>query len=121
MSSNPLLGSTVLDWAKLAVHPTPVGARRDLLDGPTATFENFEGHVTTLNPGEAPHPAHQHPDEELVVLKEGTLEVTINGASQRAGAGSVLLIASNDRHGWKNVGTTPATYYVFRIVTAKST
>ncbi len=120
MPSTPLIVSTVLDWAKLAVHPTPVGARRDLFDGPTATFENFEGHVTTIKPGETPHPAHQHPDEELVIIQEGTLEATINGESKRAGPGSVLFIASNDRHGWKNVGAMPATYYVFRFVTEKS-
>jgi quercetin dioxygenase-like cupin family protein len=51
-------------------------------------------------------------------VKEGLIEVTINGVTQRAGPGSIFFYASNDEHGMKNVGTTAATYHVVRIVTA---
>jgi quercetin dioxygenase-like cupin family protein len=112
--------STVIDWAKLAVKPTKTGERRELFDAPTLTLNNFEGHVTTIRPGEVPHPPHRHPDEEMILIKEGTLEVTINGETQRASTGSVFFYASNDLHGMRNVGSTPATYYVFRFVTAKT-
>ena len=119
-TSKSVTKSTVIDWAKLAVKPTKTGERRELFDAHTLTLNNFEGHVTTIRPGEAPHPPHRHPDEEMILIKEGTLEVTINGATQRAGAGSVFFYASNDLHGMRNVGSTPATYYVFRFVTAKT-
>jgi quercetin dioxygenase-like cupin family protein len=109
--------SAVFHWDKMAAKPTPTGARREIVNSPTTTLANWEGHVTTLKPGEAPHAAHHHPDEELIVLKEGTLEVFINGVTQRAGAGSIFFYGSNDEHGMKNVGTTDATYYVFRTVT----
>ena len=119
MSAGPaLLGSKVFDWSKLAVKPTKVGEFRPLFDAPTATLRNFECHATTLNPGETPHPPHRHPDEEFVLLKEGSLEVTINGVTEPARAGSAIFIASNDLHGWKNAGPDRATYLVFRIVTA---
>ncbi|HVW19662.1 MAG TPA: cupin domain-containing protein [Opitutaceae bacterium] len=111
------LGSMVLDWNQLVPAPTKTGERRELFDGPTRTFANAEGHVTTLEPGQSPHPAHRHPDEELVIVKEGTIEVTINGRTQRAGPGSVFFYASEDLHGMRNVGTTRATYFVFRFVT----
>ena len=88
-----------------------------MLNSPTVTLANFEAHITTLKPGEAPHAAHRHPDEELVVVKEGTIEVSINGEKQRAGAGSIFFYGSNDEHGMKNVGTTNATYFVIRVVT----
>lgn len=78
----------------------------------------FESHVTTLDAGQVPHAPHRHPDEEIVIVKEGTIEVTINGKSQRAGEGSMFLFASNDMHGMKNVGSGRATYYVLRVVTA---
>ncbi len=109
--------STVIDWSKLEVKTTKTGERRELFDGPTATLNNFEGHVTTLKPGETPHPPHRHPDEEMIIVKEGTLEVMINGETKRAGAGSVFFYASNDLHGLKNVGDTTATYFVFRFIT----
>ena len=114
------LSSSVFDWEKLKVTPTKNGARREVVNSPTVTCVSFEGHVTTLNPGESPHPAHHHPDEELVVVKEGLMEATINGVSQRGGPGSIFFYASNDEHGMKNVGSTTATYYVFRIVTEKT-
>ena len=111
------LVSTVFDWEKLEVKPTPKGARREIVSSPTTTLAGFEGLITTLNPGEMPHAAHRHPDEELVIVKEGVMEVTINGVTSRGGPGSVFFYGSGDEHGMKNVGGTIATYHVFRIIT----
>jgi mannose-6-phosphate isomerase-like protein (cupin superfamily) len=110
------LASTVFDWQNLTPAPTPVGQFRAIVDSPTATFANFECHVTTLNPRVASHEPHHHPDEELVIVKEGTLEVLINGQAHRASAGSLIFIASNDHHGLRNPGDVPVTYHVMRIV-----
>jgi len=110
------VSSAVFSWDALAVKPTKIGERREVFDGPTRTLGNLECHVTTVNPGEAPHAAHRHPDEELLFVKEGTIEVTINGKAQPAGPGSVVFFASGDLHGIRNTGTVPATYYVLRIV-----
>lgn len=112
------LASTVFNWDQLVVKPTKVGSRRDIVNSPTVTCANFESHVTTLNPGEVPHASHRHPDEEIVVVKEGVMEVTTNGVTQRGGPGSIFFYASNDEHGMKNVGGTKASYHVIRIVTA---
>jgi quercetin dioxygenase-like cupin family protein len=70
-----------------------------------------------VNPHEAPHAAHHHPDEEIVLVKAGALDVTIKGATTRAGAGAIIFAASNDEHGWRNALDTPTTYYLIRIVT----
>jgi len=115
-----VIKSMVIDWEKLVVKPTKTGERRELFDAPTLTLNNFEGHVTTLRPGEVPHPPHRHPDEEMILIKEGTLEVTINGETKRASTGSLIFYASNDLHGMRNVGSTSATYYVFRFVSDKT-
>jgi quercetin dioxygenase-like cupin family protein len=112
------LASTVFDWEKLAPKATKTGERREVVNSPTVTCANLECHVTTLKPGEVPHAPHHHPDEELVIVKEGLIEVTINGVTQRAGPGSIFFYASNDEHGMKNVGPNAATYHVVRIVTA---
>ncbi len=111
------LRSSVFDWQKLIAKDTKTGARRAVLDAPTVTCSRLECHVTTLNGGQSPHPAHHHPDEEIVLVKDGEIDVTINGQTQRAGAGSIFFFASNDEHGMKNAGATPATYYVLRVVT----
>lgn len=114
------LGSSIFDWEKLAVKPTAKGERRDVFDRPTATLAGFECHVTTLKAGEEPHAPHHHADEEIVLVKDGQLEVMINGHTQQAGAGAIIFISSNDEHGWKNTGTVPATYYVLRLRTEQT-
>ena len=116
-SKKPVLKSSVFDWTAIEAKPTKVGARRDFFDAPTATLDNFECHVTTINPGEAPHAPHRHPEEELIIVKEGTIEAMQNGAIKRVGPGSMIFEASNDFHGLRNVGTTPATYHVIKWFT----
>lgn len=118
--AKPIMKSNVFDWKELAVTPTKTGERRQIFNGPTATLDNFSGHISTLRPGEVAHAPHRHPDEEMIVVKEGTLEVTINGETRRAGAGSVFFYAPNDLHGMRNVGETSASYFVFRFITAKT-
>jgi quercetin dioxygenase-like cupin family protein len=46
-----------------------------------------------VNASDASHGAHRHADDEIVIVKEGTMEVMINGQSSTAGAGSVLFFA----------------------------
>jgi len=111
------LPSRVFHWDKLAAKPTPKGARREIVNSPTTSCANLEGQITTLRAGEMPHAAHTHPDEELVVVKEGLMEATIDGVAKRGGPGSIFFFGSNSIHGMQNVGDTEATYYVFRIIT----
>jgi len=109
-----IMQSSVFDWSSVEAKPTKTGARRDFFDTPTATLDQLECHVTTINPGEAPHAPHQHPDEELIIVKEGTIEAMQNGTTKIASAGSIIFEASGQLHGLRNVGKTPATYYVVK-------
>jgi quercetin dioxygenase-like cupin family protein len=119
-AKKPIMKSSVFDWNQLAVIATNAGERRQVFNGPTATLDNFSGHITTLRPGEIAHAPHRHPDEEMVIVKEGTIEVTINNEVRRAGTGSIFFYAPHDLHGMKNIGETNASYFVFRFVTAKT-
>jgi XRE family transcriptional regulator, regulator of sulfur utilization len=110
-SATPLR-STAWDWTALTAKATNVGERRDVVDAPTPTLERLEMHITTLKPGEASHAPHRHPEEELIVVKEGTVLSLVGGKEYRLGPGSVILQASNELHGLRNVGDTPATYHV---------
>ena len=104
--------STVFDWTKLEEKATATGARRDVMRGPTPTLDELEMHITTLNVGQVSHPPHQHPEEELLIVKEGTVETLQNGKASRLGPGSIIFHSSNDLHNIRNVGDTPATYHV---------
>jgi quercetin dioxygenase-like cupin family protein len=104
--------STAFEWNTVAVKQTDVGSVRQFFRSPTATLDELECHVTTLNPGLQSHPPHKHVNEELVIIREGTVEVLVNGEWKKVGPGSVIFNASNQLHALKNVGTTPATYHV---------
>lgn len=108
----PVLQSSVFDWNAVPAKQTNVGSVRQFFRAPTATLDELELHVTTLNPGVASHPPHQHPNEELVIIKEGTVEALVNGEWKRVGPGSVIFNASNQLHGLRNVGSVPVTYHV---------
>jgi quercetin dioxygenase-like cupin family protein len=53
--------------------------------------------------------------EEMLLLREGTMEITIEGKKSRLGPGGVVYVASNEEHGWQNVGTTPARYFIVAL------
>jgi len=111
-SETPVMQSSVFDWNAISAKPTAVGSVRQFFRSPTATLDELECHVTTLNPGAQSHPPHKHPNEELVIVREGTVEVLMNGEWKRVGPGSVIFNASNQLHALRNVGTGPATYHV---------
>jgi quercetin dioxygenase-like cupin family protein len=107
-----LLDSTAWKWEDMAVKKTDVGELRSLVREPTRTLDELEMHITTLNPHTASHPPHTHPNEELVILREGTLQAHVNGKEVVVGPGSILFYASMQPHAVKNIGATPATYFV---------
>ncbi len=111
----PPMHSRIFQWSDMPAQPSNIGALRNFFDSPTATLENLSCHVTTLDPGKEPHPAHRHPEEELLIIKEGTLEVVQNGVTNQVGAGGMVFCASNELHGWRNSSTNPVTYYVIHI------
>ncbi len=107
-----ILGPATFDWKDMKAVATPTGNVRSLYKGPTATLPELEMHVTTLNPGATSHPPHHHINEELVIVREGTVETLSGGKWVRLGPGSVIFNASDSLHGLRNVGSTPAVYHV---------
>lgn len=114
----PVMGSAVFDWNDIPVKATDVGSVRSFFNTRTATLEGLEVHVTTLDPGKSPHPPHRHPNEEMIIIRQGTLEALVNGEWKRVGPGSVIFNASNQLHGLRNVGTDQAIYHVINWKTA---
>jgi mannose-6-phosphate isomerase-like protein (cupin superfamily) len=100
---------------KLPVQKTNDAEYREALKGKLATGESLEVHETTLPPGAAPHPPHRHVHSEMWLIREGTVELNVNGTITHLGPGSVGFVRSNDLHGIKNTGAAAATYFVVEI------
>jgi XRE family transcriptional regulator, regulator of sulfur utilization len=112
--------SAVFDWTALQAVPIPNGERRQVLDGPTATVDLLHVHVTTLAVGKASGEPVRHLQEEVLIVKDGEVEVSLDGTTQKAGPGSILFFAAGAVTALRNVGTTPATYYVVYYKTPKT-
>ena len=112
---NDIVKSEVYSFSKAEIEKTNSGEKRQLIDGETTHLENFEIHTTMLEPGKAPHGSQVHTDsEEIVFVKDGQLEFTINNDKKVMGPGSVALIIPDDEHGIVNIGKSQATYYIIK-------
>lgn len=107
-----LMKSAVFLWEQTPPRTTDKGAVRSVFRAPTATLDELEYHITTMNPGQSPHPPHQHVNEEVIIVREGALEAYVNGAWTPVSSGSLIFFASNVAHTVRNVGTVAATYHV---------
>ena len=107
-----VMHSRVFDWNTMTAKANDYGSSRAVVRAPTPTLEELEMHITTLNPGQTSHAPHKHANEELIIIREGTVETLSLGEWKRIGAGSIIFNASNELHGIRNVGSTPATYHV---------
>ena len=114
-AQTPALPSKTYAFDDLPVRNNGVNKSRAVLDGKTHGGFPVDIHITELAPGLAPHPPHHHPHEEMIMIHEGTLEVTIAGRSTKLGPGSVAYVASNEEHGWHNVGIARAQYFVLAL------
>ena len=88
---------------------------RRMFTAKTHTGFKIESHQSDIAPGEVNHPPHQHLREEMMLVRLGTMELTISGKPYRLGPGDVGVIGSNEIHNAKNVGTTRAEYFIVNI------
>lgn len=119
-SNQTKLASAIFDWQKMQPTEVSNGVRRLVFDGPTATLDKINCHITTLNPGERSGPPRLHMQEEVIVVKEGSIEATYDGHSETVGPGSVIFFASHATTSLRNPGTVPATYTVIYYYTPQT-
>ncbi|HUS05719.1 MAG TPA: cupin domain-containing protein [Bryobacteraceae bacterium] len=115
-----VLPSKTFKYEDLPVKVNGQNRGRAILSGKTHTGCALEMHETELGAGLAPHPPHHHVHEEMMLIREGDMEITIAGKVSKLGPGSVAYVASGEEHGWRNVGTTPARYFVIALGNEKS-
>lgn len=114
-TAGEMLKSGVWKWDELPVETKPSGERRAIFVGEGADASHISVHATTLNPGQKPHAPHRHEDlEEMIIVKEGRLTITIGEQTREVGPGSVAIALVGDMHGWTNHGDEPVTYYVLQ-------
>ena len=111
------LPSGAFQFDQLPLHIANNNAQiRMIMRGKLATGEGIEVHETTLPPGGAPTATtHHHPHSEMWLVREGNIELTVNGKTYPLGPGSLGFARSNDEHGIRNSGNTAATYFLIAV------
>lgn len=108
------LPNHTLDASKAKLTREPFGDLRIYFEGPTDQLKSMTAGSLKLNAGATPHPPHQHPEEEFMVITEGTGELTVEGKLSKVGPGSMMYCAGNKLHGIVNTGKTPLLFYFYK-------
>ena len=80
-------------------------------NGPTDQLATMCTGMAVLEPGASPHPPHQHPEEEFMIVASGTGIIEVNGEATTVGPGAIMYTAANTLHGITNTGSVPMTFY----------
>lgn len=83
--------------------------------GPEHSGYVLEMHETVLGPGIETHPLHTHAHQEIIILVEGTVLVSMDGTTDTVEAGSVIFYEPSKPHTLRNAGTVPCRYYVVEL------
>ncbi|HXJ43029.1 MAG TPA: cupin domain-containing protein [Bryobacteraceae bacterium] len=105
------LSSTVIEAGKATASKQNGQDLKIHFDGPTDQLKSMTTGSLLLQPGMQPHEPHQHPEEELMMITEGSGEIYMDGKTLKCSAGSIMYAAANKLHGIKNTGTKPLMFY----------
>ncbi len=88
---------------------------RRILAGKTFALNYLEIHAATIDAGKTRQPSYIHNDqEELMIVKEGLVKITIAGKSKTLGPGSIAFVMPGDEHLVDNAGSSDATFFILK-------
>ncbi len=83
------------------------------VQGSTTDLAMLSMHSSILDPGKTNHPPRVLLDrEELIIVKEGSMSITINDTSKVLTSGSIALIEAGDTQSFSNTSSKVVSYYV---------
>ena len=112
-AANKIPNST-MDKAQAKVTHENFGDLRIYMEGSTDQLGAMTFGSLMLKPGMSPHPPHEHPEEEIMVITEGAGEISVEGKVTKVAAGTSMYCAANKLHGIVNTGKTPLLFYFFK-------
>ncbi|MFL6428208.1 MAG: cupin domain-containing protein [Acidobacteriaceae bacterium] len=107
------LPSLVIDPATAKLTHESYGDRSIYFDGSTEQLRALTVGCLVLKAGMAPHPPHQHPDEEIMLVTEGAGEITVETKAYPVGPGSMMYCSGRRMHGI-TAGPHGLTFYFYK-------
>jgi mannose-6-phosphate isomerase-like protein (cupin superfamily) len=108
------LRSARVTWAEAPATKADWGELRAHFEGETYGLGGALAAMAVIKPGEQNHPPHQHSDEELLFVTEGSGRWHLDGKEFSAAKGDAIYAAPWVMHGIKNTSGGPLTWVVFK-------
>jgi (S)-ureidoglycine aminohydrolase len=106
--------SKVYTWQELKEKKKDGVETRKIASGSGAALAYMNWSIITMNAGKSSSRLEKHSDEELIIIREGQLKVSVRDSSKLLGPGSIALFMPGDEHELQNTGTSAASYYVLQ-------
>jgi mannose-6-phosphate isomerase-like protein (cupin superfamily) len=113
-ADGPALPDSTMDEARAKITHEPFGDLRIYYTGRTDQLTSMTAGSLRLKAGMSPHPPHQHPEEEFMVITEGSGVIEVAGRKTQVGPGSMMYCGGNRLHGITNTGKTPLLFYFYK-------
>src|SRR6185436_16731221 len=108
----PAMTSTAIEWNSVQAQANANGSSKKFFEGPSPTLDLLECHATMLKPGAMNHEILKRTHDEVIIIKEGTIEVYVGDKWVKVGPGSVIFNAANVDQAMRNSSDAPVTYHV---------
>lgn len=113
MAQTNALKAGVYTWANTKAQKLGAVEKKQMLAGRTLDLQRFEIYTLTLQAGKTYTPPDTNSRyEELIVVKSGDLQLTLNDSVKTVGPGSIGLVLAGDRATFKNTSSEPVTWFV---------
>jgi quercetin dioxygenase-like cupin family protein len=107
------LPSLVIDPTTAKLTHETYGDLAIYFDGSTEQLRELTVGNLVLKPGMVPHPPHQHPEEEIMLVTEGAGEITVEAKAYPVAAGSMMYCSGRRLHGI-TAGPHGLTFYFYK-------
>jgi quercetin dioxygenase-like cupin family protein len=107
------LSSLVINPATAKLTHQSFGDVRIYFDGSTGQLHALTVGSVALKSGMEPHPPHQHPEEEIMLVTEGAGSILVEAETHPVGPGSMMYCAGDQSHGIK-AGPQGLTFYYYK-------
>jgi quercetin dioxygenase-like cupin family protein len=106
------LPSAIYDFKKLHADNNHGESYVPIFEGDTHDGLHIKLHETGLAPGAVAHQPYHHAGDEMFMVRQGTLEVEIEGKRSELQPGSAAYIASNTVYAIRNTSREWTHYFV---------
>ena len=110
---NEPLKSEIYNLDNLKVEKSQGREYIPVFEGTTSNGQHMTMHESGVAPGGVVHEMYSHPGDELFLVREGTLEIEMEGKRSQVGPGGVAYVASNTRYAVRNSSNKWTRYFVF--------